>query len=53
MFATGRVVIRKGSSEVHGAPKMNPADNEEVWLAERPVALAVECFTVKVAVTTT
>lgn len=53
LWATGRVVIRKGTSEVHGAPKMNPADNEEVWLAERPIALAVECFAVKVAVTTT
>lgn len=53
IFATGLVTIRKGTSEVHGAPKMNPADNEEVWLAERPVAVAVECFTVKVAVTTT
>lgn len=52
IFATGLVVVRKGKSEVRGAPKMNPADNEEVWLAERPVTLGVECFTVKVAVTT-
>ena len=52
IFATGMVVVRKGKSEVHGAPKMNPADNEEVWLAEQPVAVAVECFSVKVAVTT-
>jgi len=52
IFATGLVVVRKGKSEVHGAPKMNPADNEEVWLAERPVTLGVECFAVKVAVTT-
>jgi hypothetical protein len=53
IYATGLVVVRKGVSEVHGAPKMNPADNEEVWLAERPMSIAVECFAVKVAVTTT
>lgn len=53
IFATGQVVVRKGTSEVHGAPKMNPADNEETWLAERPMAIGVECFAVKVAVTTT
>lgn len=52
IFATGVVVVRKGQSEVHGAPKMNPADNEEVWLAERAMSIAVECFAVKVAVTT-
>jgi hypothetical protein len=52
IFATGLVVIRKGKSEVRGAPKMAPADNEETWLAERPLTMGVECFTVKVAVTT-